>query len=361
MKKMASALCIAALLCGAATPAASAASPTVSLRNVFRTMDASVNYNAANKQIEVNRDGVQLVFRAGSNIAYKNGVPVTMDTPIRTDTKTGLAMISVYAIYPLAKNYQSERHYIVQSGDTLSGIAKKYGVTVTKLKAWSGLSSDLIVPGEHIFTMDPNYVVEAGDTLFNIAAKYETTVAAIKQANNLTSNLITLGQLLYIPPEQSVPKPTLFADGQFPLLSDTYTPFGNTYGDARSFSLNQTARVHEGNDIEAPESTPIFSAYDGKVVRKGWSTLGGWRLSIETPDKKHVFYYAHLSAYAAGITNGATVKKSQLIGYVGSTGYGPAGTHGKFVSHLHFGIYDSTTASWKAMNPYTYLKWWEKQ
>lgn len=361
MKRMAPALCIAALLFGAAAPAASAASPTVSLRNVFRTMDASVNWNAAAKQIEVTRDGVQLVFRSGSKIAYKNGVPVTMDTPIRTDPKTNLAMISVYAIYPLAKNHNSERHYIVQAGDTLSGIAKKYGVTVAKLKAWSGLSSDVIVPGEHIFTMDPNYIVEAGDTLYRIAAKYETTIAAIKTANHLTSNLITLGQLLYIPPEQTVPKPSLFADGQFPLLDGTYTPFGNTYGDARSFSLNQSARVHEGSDIEAPQSTPIFSAYDGKVVRKGWSTLGGWRLSIETPDGKHVFYYAHLSAYAAGIANGSTIKKSQLIGYIGSTGYGPAGTSGKFVSHLHFGCYDSTTPSWKPMNPYTYLKWWEKQ
>lgn len=361
MKKIAAACLLTAFMVCLPATAATAASPMVSLRNVFRTIDAQVAWNPNTNQINVNRDGVSLVFTIGSRTAYKNGTAVTMDSPIVVDKKTNLSMISVYAIYPLAKNNADEHHYIVQSGDTLSEIAKKYGVTVSNLKEWSGLASDKIVPGEHIYTMDPNYSVEAGDTLYSIAAKYETTVAAIKAANNLKNDLIVLGQLLYIPPEQTVTPPPSYADGSFPLLNDTYGPFGNTYGDARSFTLGQTQRVHEGNDIEAAQWTPIFSAYDGRIVRKGWSTLGGWRLSIETPDKKTVFYYAHLAAYAKDITNGMQVKQGQLIGYVGSTGYGPAGTSGKFINHLHFGMYDSTTATWKALNPYTRLKWWEKQ
>ncbi|MBB3110246.1 LysM repeat protein [Paenibacillus phyllosphaerae] len=361
MKKTAAAwLFTASLLCMPA-PSASAASPTVSLRNVFRTIDAQVGWNPSTNQITVTREGVSLLFTPGSRIAYKNGVAITMDTPITIDKKTNLSMISVYAIYPLAKNNADEHHYIVQSGDTLSAIAKKYGVSVANLKEWSGLTTDRILPGEHIYTMNPNYIVESGDTLYSIAAKYETTVAAIKSANNLTSDLIALGQLLYIPTEQTVTPPSTYADGHFPLLNDTYGPFGNTYGDTRSYTLGETERVHEGNDIEANQWTPIFSVYDGRIVRKGWSTLGGWRLSIETPDKKTVFYYAHLAAYAKGITNGMQIKQGQLIGYVGSTGYGPAGTSGKFINHLHFGMYDSTTATWKALNPYTRLKWWEKQ
>jgi peptidoglycan LD-endopeptidase LytH len=46
------------------------------------------------------------------------------------------------------------------------------------------------------------------------------------------------------------------------------------------------------------------------------------------------------------------IKKGQLIGYVGDSGYGSVGTTG----NLHFGMYD---ANWKVINPYSYLKYWE--
>ncbi|WP_044748480.1 M23 family metallopeptidase [Bacillus alveayuensis] len=50
------------------------------------------------------------------------------------------------------------------------------------------------------------------------------------------------------------------------------------------------------------------------------------------------------------------IKKGQLIGYVGDSGYGSVGTTRKFAPHLHFGMYD---ANWKVINPYSYLKYWE--
>ncbi|MNP66451.1 L-Ala--D-Glu endopeptidase precursor [compost metagenome] len=74
-------------------------------------------------------------------------------------------------------------------------------------------------------------------------------------------------------------------------------------------------------------------------------------------DGSNAFYYAHLSRYAEGIGPGSKVTKGQLIGYVGSTGYGPEGTSGLFLPHLHVGIYQ--TSPWKALNAYPYLSWWE--
>jgi murein DD-endopeptidase MepM/ murein hydrolase activator NlpD len=229
-------------------------------------------------------------------------------------------------------------------------ISVKYQIAVASLIQWNGLTTTTIYPGQHIFTMDPYHIVQKGDNLYSIAIKYGTTVPVIRSANKLASDSLSIGQKLYIPPEPSVSPPYKYADGQFPLVDRTYTPFENDYGDPRSFSLGLTARVHEGNDLLSSAWTPIFSAYDGKVVRKGWSTLGGWRLSIRTPDNKIVFYYAHMSAYARGVTDGATLTKGQLIGFVGSTGYGPEGTSGKFIPHLHFGMYDASTSTWVAMN-----------
>jgi peptidoglycan LD-endopeptidase LytH len=50
-----------------------------------------------------------------------------------------------------------------------------------------------------------------------------------------------------------------------------------------------------------------------------------------------------------------------VIGGVGSSGYGPPGTSGKFPPHLHYGIYkDNGYTEW-SYDPYPHLRLWEKQ
>ncbi|MNY78367.1 L-Ala--D-Glu endopeptidase precursor [compost metagenome] len=67
-----------------------------------------------------------------------------------------------------------------------------------------------------------------------------------------------------------------------------------------------------------------------------------------------------MSGYGPGLAKGTQVKKGQLIGYVGSTGYGPEGTDDQFVPHLHFAIYKTDVSSWTAIDPNAYLRWWEQ-
>ncbi|MCZ8521594.1 LysM peptidoglycan-binding domain-containing protein [Paenibacillus caseinilyticus] len=353
-KRMLSAGALLALLTAAGE--ASAMSPVVPVRDVFEAMGAKVTWSAGSNLIEITKDELTLRLQTGSSQAYKNGTPVTLDTPV-TVNASGKAMISAYAVYPLAKNYKKERHYLVQKGDSLWSVSRKYGVTVAQLKEWNALKTDTIYIGQHLTTVNPWYVVQKGDSLYSISSKTETTIADLRKANGLQSDALQVGQKLSIPAAPSVPSPGMFVEGTFPLLGRTYLPFGDTYGDARMFSLGQTARVHEGNDMEANTGVPVFASWDGLVIRKGWNTYGGWRLTIQA-DNGIAMYYAHLSAYAGGIELGSRIKKEQLIGYVGATGYGPAGTSGKFIPHLHFGMYD-TNASWKPLNPYAYLKWWE--
>lgn len=138
--------------------------------------------------------------------------------------------------------------------------------------------------------------------------------------------------------------------------------YGDTWGAGRSYGGE---RKHEGTDLMAPEGTPIRSVSEGQVVSKGWNTLGGWRLSIR--DEQHpqmIYYYAHLSKYAEGLEKGDHVKKGEIIGYVGDSGYGPEGTTGQFAPHLHFGIYvrpSLLSPMRKAINPYPFLKAWESE
>ena len=52
------------------------------------------------------------------------------------------------------------------------------------------------------------------------------------------------------------------------------------------------------------------------------------------PTTSYAYYYAHLERYAAGLEEGATVKRGQVLGYVGTSGNAPANT-----PHLHFAIF----------------------
>jgi murein DD-endopeptidase MepM/ murein hydrolase activator NlpD len=150
------------------------------------------------------------------------------------------------------------------------------------------------------------------------------------------------------------PKNASYKKGKFPFKEGTYRPYRNNFGALRTWSpTGRTKRSHEGIDIAARKGTPLYSATDGRIVSYGWNYYGGWRLGIRTDG--YYLYYAHMDKYAPGLYEGATIKKGQLIGYVGKTGYGPPGTEG-VGSHLHFGIYRNGST----INPYPYHKSWEQ-
>ena len=97
--------------------------------------------------------------------------------------------------------------YIIQRGDTLSGIAYRYHTTVEQLVSLNHISNpNLIYPGTRLIlpASSPSaptvqYIVRPGDTLYSIALKYNTTIAALAAKNNiLNPNLIFIGQILVI-------------------------------------------------------------------------------------------------------------------------------------------------------------------
>jgi len=104
-------------------------------------------------------------------------------------------------------------------------------------------------------------------------------------------------------------------------LTDTFT-------DARS-----EGRAHDAIDIMAPAGTPVLAASDGEIVRLFQSERGGTTIYQLSPDKKLVFYYAHLERYAEGLAAGKFARQGEVIAYVGDTGNAGAGNY-----HLHFSI-----------------------
>lgn len=100
-------------------------------------------------------------------------------------------------------------YYIVQSGDTLSGIAAKYNTTYQVLAQLNGISNpNLIYPGQKIMLPGEGsgsgsvgyYIVQSGDTLSGIAAKYNTTYQVLAQINGISNpDLIYPGQKILLP------------------------------------------------------------------------------------------------------------------------------------------------------------------
>jgi LysM repeat protein len=107
--------------------------------------------------------------------------------------------------------------YVVQRGDTLYSIARRYGTTVNAIVQANGLRNSnwiyvgqrLVIPGAGTTTTSGSsgssssgsvHVVQRGENLFRIALRYGTTVQALAQANNLSNtSLIYVGQRLVIP------------------------------------------------------------------------------------------------------------------------------------------------------------------
>lgn len=102
----------------------------------------------------------------------------------------------------------SGRTYTVQAGDTLSGIAAKFGVSTSAISGYRSGNPNVIYPGE-VLTINGGsaaskpaartYTVRSGDNLSSIAARYGTTYQALAAKNGIANpNLIYPGQVLKI-------------------------------------------------------------------------------------------------------------------------------------------------------------------
>ena len=104
--------------------------------------------------------------------------------------------------------------YTVKSGDTLSGIAAKHGISVTNLKSWNGLSSNNIKVGQKLKVKGGaaapqassasgdfvTYTVKSGDSFYSIAKNYPGVSAQnIMDFNGLSSSSLRPGMKIKIP------------------------------------------------------------------------------------------------------------------------------------------------------------------
>jgi hypothetical protein len=101
-------------------------------------------------------------------------------------------------------------------------------------------------------------------------------------------------------------------------------------------------RLHAGEDLAAPEGTPVVAALSGRVVSSGLA--GGYGLAVEVEHQRPLrrSLYGHLSELY--VQAGDLVRQGEVIGRVGSTGLstGP---------HLHFELRQPADGGWVAIDP----------
>lgn len=249
--------------------------------------------------------------------------------------------------------------YTVEEGDTVSGIAKRFGISTDTIK-WANDLNNLnsVKPGQTLKILPVSgvsHTVKSGDTLESVAKKYSANSQAIVDFpfNDIPDDFsLRVGQTLIIPdgvpPESKVPpitrrQPQYLAQGPAsPLFS---APGGASFIWPTNGGITQYfAWYHPGIDIANPASPAIAAADSGTVVVAGWPDGYGYgnRVVVDHGNGYRSLY-AHLANIYVSV--GQSVSRGQAIGQMGSTGRSTG-------THLHLEIHYRGVA----VNPLTILK-----
>ena len=222
--------------------------------------------------------------------------------------------------------------YTVRWGDTLGGVAHRFGVPLRILLAANHLSDPNRVRQGQVLTIPgapgPGVVlpvrliayrttvhrVVRGETLGAIARRYGTSVPKLVAGNGLRDpNHVREGMILQV--NAGPAAPTWVCPVQGPVR------FVSGFGDPRG-----GGRTHEGVDLAAPRGTPVVANVPGEVSRHP-NPRGGLAYYLHGDDGD-TYYAAHLDSYVGGDRR---VGLGEAIGRVGDSGDAKGGS-----THLHF-------------------------
>ena len=153
------------------------------------------------KEVENNGNYIVVAGDTLYKIAQKFNTTVDELKLLNNLTSNTLSIGQSLKIPEENNNYQT---YTVIKGDNLYSIARRFNTTQDEIMKLNNLFSNLLSIGQilKIPTINTSnyqtYIVQKGDSLWNIAKKFNTTVDNIKTINNLSSNLLSIGQTLKI-------------------------------------------------------------------------------------------------------------------------------------------------------------------
>ena len=145
--------------------------------------------------------------------------------------------------------------YRVQEGDSLSVVAKRFGMSVRKLKELNDRSSNLIRVGERLRVRPPEapidleakwYTVRYGDSLSVIASRFGISLGTLRQLNDLSGNLIHVGDRLQVKENLSRSEPKWYRVREGDSLWSIAQQFSVSVTDLKMLNNLTSSVIHVG-------------------------------------------------------------------------------------------------------------------
>lgn len=260
----------------------------------------------------------------------------------------------------VAQKRTSTINHTVKEGETISSIARTYGINVNTILWANNLGPrSLIRPGNQLIILSQNgviYTVAKGDTIGKIARKYGVTESSLLANNNL-GNSLKIGEKIIIPggrmlAENTAPTKSVTKNNSYTGISvikdlvkapKTKAAGGNMAWPTVGHRITQYySWRHTGLDIANKVGTPLYAVESGTVEFSGWSRGYGNNVVINHGGGKKT-RYAHASKLFVSV--GDSVERGENIAAMGSTGWSTG-------SHIHFEV----IVGGVKYNPLNYIK-----
>lgn len=276
------------------------------------------------------------------------------------------------AIDDVTKDKEAKKIYEVVSGDTLSGIAGKTGISVEELVALNdsleNANSIIRVGDELTITVPQPELGVKREELKYYEGTYEADVIYIYNDDWYTTKSVTLQdpasgyhkaveKTTFLNSDiisTEVVKEEIIAEA-IPKIVEKGTKIPPTYikpisggritdgFGSRTSTMRGMSSYHKAVDWGVPSGTSVVASCGGTVAHAGWMSSYGYCVFINHPDGRQT-RYAHLSRVL--VSKGQAVSQGQKIGLSGNTGVstGP---------HLHFEM----RINGVAVNPLNYISY----
>lgn len=239
------------------------------------------------------------------NLALKNNTSV--DNLIKLNNLSSNKLQIGQELIISAASDNKKNHFItykVVKGDTLSGIADRYGMSSRDLISVNDLPNARLGIGQEIkipvsdnkdkipestvtdsstsknnnFNIVAQYLVKEGDTLFKIAQVFEVPVESLKAANNIKGDTLNPGETILIPsPEERIIKKTgntevIYTVRKGDTLSQIAEKFGSTTARLQLYNNFMGSNLKIGQKIHIPESDSLIAHNENPVTTEKSNT-----------------------------------------------------------------------------------------
>ena len=248
--------------------------------------------------------------------------------------------------------------YKVRSGDTVSTIARKFGITVSTILWENNLNAySIIRPGDTLSILPESgisYKIARGDTISRISQLFDIDSDEIMKANGITdANKIRVGQKVLVPGASTQYVANSNSNSRYSgiqALKDIVKPASAKVRPGVKMQWPAVCRRltqyyswrHNGLDVACPLGTSLYAADSGVVEVSGWGRGYGNQVLINHGGGKKT-RYAHASKLY--VKKGERVTKGETIAAMGSTGWSTG-------SHIHFEVIINGVK----YNPLNYIK-----